>query len=58
MLSKNAVLRRNKLPKAMAPTVYTAHPKGFTNGSQAIRGYFSVMTTFKSTFFLIKGIIF
>ena len=58
MFSKNAVLGRNKLPTAVAPTVCTAHPSRFTFGSQAIRGYFSVMTTFKSTFFLIKGIIF
>ena len=58
MLSKNAELRRNNLPRTMAPTVCTVHPNGFKTGSQGIRGYFYVMTTFKSTYFLIKRIMF
>jgi hypothetical protein len=41
----------------VVPKVCHADPKGSATGSQGIRGYISVMTTLKYTYFLIEGMI-
>ena len=49
------------LVKSSGPVVHkvcSADPRRFATGSQRIRGYMSVMATFKFTYFLIKVITF